>query len=426
MKKGLIIYIVLWAVCAANALGASIAVEGGGAKVIAVDVPASTGLAQVYVVRNATGLKAVYSPDSDGAEVTWWEFGADGAAYSRQIGSGLEIAPEANIGYYAEEGGKRTYIWITDYDSAPFTAGAMSVTEADCSGVTLRFDGSAAPLHYRAINGRLMEIDRDIKLSYFTLTAQEQSFTQSEISRSYSSLGDMITVQAPLCATRFSISGDSFLRQWGEEIVCESESFSPVAVEGIAWAEQTARDVPNEQKSGDTAFGGSAPVEMQFRAAVSDAAVFTEWQLARDADFADITLREQSTEFDYTFSETATSYARFVCANAAGDCEWTSEVLTISVGESRLRCPNAFSPGASEGVNDEWKVSYRSIIEFECFIFNRLGVKMAELHSPDQGWDGRYKGKLVRPGVYYYVIKALGADGKRYNLSGDINIVGSR
>lgn len=39
------------------------------------------------------------------------------------------------------------------------------------------------------------------------------------------------------------------------------------------------------------------------------------------------------------------------------------------------------------------------------------------------GWDGKYKGKLVKPGVYYYVIRAKGADGKIYKLSGDINII---
>ena len=40
--------------------------------------------------------------------------------------------------------------------------------------------------------------------------------------------------------------------------------------------------------------------------------------------------------------------------------------------------------------------------------------------------DGKIGGKFVPSGVYYYVIKARGADGKKYNLSGDINIINSR
>ena len=80
-------------------------------------------------------------------------------------------------------------------------------------------------------------------------------------------------------------------------------------------------------------------------------------------------------------------------------------------------------PGASEGINDEWKISYRSIISFKCWIFNRYGVEMCHFEDPEAGWDGRYGGKLVKPGVYYYVIEAEGADGKKYKLSGDINIL---
>ena len=49
---------------------------------------------------------------------------------------------------------------------------------------------------------------------------------------------------------------------------------------------------------------------------------------------------------------------------------------------------------------------------------------MAEFHNPALGWDGKKGGKLVPAGVYYYVIKARGADGRDYNLSGDINIIG--
>ena len=117
---------------------------------------------------------------------------------------------------------------------------------------------------------------------------------------------------------------------------------------------------------------------------------------------------------------------RFMANNAAGSCEYLGDTYTVAIGESRLECPNAFSPGTSEGVNDEWKVSYRSIISFDCQIFNRWGQKMATLTDPSQGWDGKYNGKFVKSGVYFYVIKATGSDGKEYKLSGDINIISSR
>lgn len=134
-------------------------------------------------------------------------------------------------------------------------------------------------------------------------------------------------------------------------------------------------------------------------------------------------MRMRELETTYTFRELGTFYVRFVCADASGECEYYSDTYTVSIGNSSLQCPNAFSPGASEGVNDEWKVSYRSIVSYECHIFNRNGVKMTSMTDPSQGWDGKYNGKLVPAGVYYYVIKATGADGKKYNLSGDINIV---
>ena len=88
-----------------------------------------------------------------------------------------------------------------------------------------------------------------------------------------------------------------------------------------------------------------------------------------------------------------------------------------------MECPNAFSPQASVGINDEWKVSYRSIVEFNCWIFNRWGAEVCHLTDPSQGWDGKYKGKYVKPGTYFYVIEARGSDGVEYNLKGDINIL---
>ncbi len=117
------------------------------------------------------------------------------------------------------------------------------------------------------------------------------------------------------------------------------------------------------------------------------------------------------------------TYVRFYCANADASCDYYSETYEVSIGESFLKCPNAFSPFNEDGVNDEWKVSYSSIVSFECAIFNRGGHKMASFSDPSQGWNGKYNGKFVPAGVYYYVIKARGADGRDYNLSGDINII---
>ncbi len=94
----------------------------------------------------------------------------------------------------------------------------------------------------------------------------------------------------------------------------------------------------------------------------------------------------------------------------------------VTITDSYLACPNAFSPNG-DGVNDEWKVSYRSLREYECHIFNRWGKEMFSSRDPEQGWDGKSGGKTVPAGAYYYVITATGNDGQQYKLGGDINIL---
>lgn len=159
---------------------------------------------------------------------------------------------------------------------------------------------------------------------------------------------------------------------------------------------------------------------------MTDAVAFREWQISRTPEFDINDNVFNDTQFSYTFTEEGTFYVRFTAANVDGTCSYTGETYEIGIGESRLVCPNAFSPDSSPGVNDEWRVSYQSIVEFKCDIFNRWGAKIITLTDPSQGWDGTHGGKKVGPGVYYYVIRAKGADGRDYNLSGDINIIGSR
>jgi len=58
--------------------------------------------------------------------------------------------------------------------------------------------------------------------------------------------------------------------------------------------------------------------------------------------------------------------------------------------------PTAFTPN-DDLVNDVWPWKESN---YEVSIFNRLGVL---LYTGKNGWDGRYKGNYVQPGVYFYI-----------------------
>lgn len=398
-----------------------------GSDVVEITPPASTGLEAVYVVRDIHGIKV--SHDS-GKAVKWSKFSSYGAAYAEEIGVSVSIEPQAaDAGYVAELDGRSYYFWIVNYADHELSLNSVSVPDEqpDCNRTELHINGSGDRMVYYTINGRGEELDRGIKISYTTLSydASSGSYHQTETVEDLAYLRPTVSVAAPLCDTRFTVSGDRFLQAWhiGEEI--GSPHVPAHAVEAETTATQERREVDNEQTSGTSDLGGSAPCEVEFSAIATDAAVFYEWQLSRDSEFDEIDDRYSQTDFSYVFREQGTYYVRFFAANVSGQCDFTGPVYTVSIGASNLLCPNAFTPESSPGVNDEWKVSYKSIVSFECHIFNRWGVEMCSFTDPSLGWDGKYNGKYVPAGTYYYVIKARGADGRVYNLSGDINIVKS-
>lgn len=399
--------------------------SGVSKPVIKVDVERNTGLSGVYVATDCAGLVV----DCGDRTAVWHKYGDDWVTDVVTIGRGASVKIPEGGGYGCEVGGRTTYFWVVDYSAVRYAVTGLELESMDCSTVWLRVSGECPALSVRSLSGRVFDVDRGVNVSYNTLVETDGAYIPSVNVRKLSSADGVIVVESPLCPTGFTISGDRFLREWREESVVESGIVYPMAVSAIINVVQRERDVANEQHNGEGqtgVFGGSAPVEIDFSASVSDGAVFTEWQMSGDPEFGDIQFRENSLNFSHTFNESGTIYVRFICANSDGSCDWVSEVMSVRVGESSLRCPNAFSPGVIDGVNDEWRVSFKSIVEFDCGIFDRLGTRLCVLTDPSRGWDGRYKGKLVRPGVYYYVIKARGADGKVYNLAGDINIVGAK
>ena len=427
---------------AAGAFAASVTFNGATLPVQEVVPDKSTGLNRIYVTYDMRGLSLTYHASGNGGNVTFYRYSSLGGGYAEQlsgiVASGNDYTlpnPEGEMGYIVEEGTDRYYFWLTDYSQHRlYLKGASLPEEQDCSMTTLNLQGSGSPIHFYSINGRQFTLDQQITVNYYTLDYDDEArqYNQVTESKNLESFSEHVYITpAPLCNTTFHVNGDRFLRAWNWEEEVESPTFRTNAVAVHTYAEQTPESTDPDYRSNQIGsststgeLGGSAPAEITFTAVCSDAVVHHEWQFSTDPDFSNLLYRFNEREVTYTFREEGTTYVRYIGTNAEGTCEAEGESFTVSIGASDLKCPNAFSPGASEGVNDECKVSYRSIVDFKCWIFNRHGRQLFHFTDPSQGWDGKVGGKVVKSGVYYYVIEATGADGKKYKLSGDINVIG--
>lgn len=92
---------------------------------------------------------------------------------------------------------------------------------------------------------------------------------------------------------------------------------------------------------------------------------------------------------------------------------------------SKLEMPNAFSPN-DDGINDTYRAKqdkYQNITEFKAMIFNRWGQCLYTWTDITGGWDGNYKGKPVKDGVYFVRVQARGGDGQVFDIRKDVNLL---
>ena len=173
---------------------------------------------------------------------------------------------------------------------------------------------------------------------------------------------------------------------------------------------------------------GEAPLDVTFRANPEDMGDYTpsyEWHFRRqnqNQGYVELFVRYEE-ETQYTFAESGTYNIVLKTILDNNGAELDSVTLTVTIPESRLEFPNAFSPNG-DGINDIYqaKEGYRSIVKFHAYILNRWGQKLYEWTDPASGWDGTYKGKDVKDGTYFVLVKATGADGREYNIRKDVNL----
>lgn len=378
----------------------------------------------IFIFRDEIHLRSKIGP------IEWYR--ADGSIYA----SGCdEIYPED--GCYTAAGSAFCVALYKDIEDLAFTI------EPTCDNTLLHVTGDLTSVYARACS-----------IDYNALAWNTEAWVDSAANVT-TTLKPTILLPALYGPTPITLSYDSEIRDAlglppaSVTVNLPLEDVKAVKMELVALA--TARendpagnnemDRPTDQHlSPGKSYSGA--VEVAFYSNPTPAARFYHWSIYKTSELIaqrhDISIR-------YDFSEPG-SY-RVVGQVNNEYCTSDSVETVINISESYLHVPNVFTPNG-DGHNDEFRVAYRSLREFHCWVYNRWGKLVYQWSDPDKGWDGMIGGRPAAEGAYFYVIRAMGTDAAKnasyvglkavyqkrktnsdasvigvYQLSGDINLI---
>jgi len=397
----------------------------------------STGLDKIFVFQNANNASLSYST-TDPTDWTWYRFEQNPISATAVLAADVQLTAsetklnnvQSNYGYFVQSSsGIQHFCFVVGY--IPATINDITfTTEGDvCNNLTLKVTASVDNLYYYTSSALRKTLNRDFVLSWNSLDwdAASKAYKTSNMSSSSSNLSFNWSVTAPLCDTYFSLKGDQIATYFGTSLNFSSALYRAVAVKTNALAIPQNRDGTNELDKvtpGDYPNGsspaGPAPLIIDFYSNPSEATQFNEWYIYDTEDGTGSYKRYTDENLNHTFLESGKFLVKLFVSNSS--CR-DSASFTPDISESKLDCPNFFTPRSSPGENDEFRVAYRSIVKFKGTIINRWGNVLFEWTDPSKGWNGTFKGKAVSPGVYFYLIEAKGSDGIVYKKKGDINLL---
>lgn len=414
-----------------STITAQISVSGGiGAKPFKYDKNLSgSGIESIYFLNTFTNATLTF--ESDAAFVRFFKY-----SYSL---NDAKVIPKSDItttvngsttqyiisnledskGYYAEVNGAVTSaIWIIDYSKhLPLIKSITTLEDEDkCEYLKLLINKDDNLLFYTN-NGGSRQISRLYTIKYNNLIWDEDSsdFSKTEQTLNNIEVGTEVVIDAPLLTTKFTITGDQIGESFGISQSKESDTYTGIRTEAHIIAEQT------NSTTGETIteIGGSAPANVSFKGKGNEPTTyFYTWFIYNKKDMKNTIARYTDQNISYIFKESGSYRVILEVADQSSVCI-DSTSIDLSITDFSWEVPNFLLLDGSR----VFKISYKSIVQFKCTIFNRWGNKIYEWTDPSQGWDGKYNGKEVSPGVYFYVMTAIGGDGKKHQKSGDINVL---
>ena len=379
--------------------------------------------------------------------INWYEYGPNNLNPTLPfMQHQKEVSVECGHGYICEVAGERQYIWLVQYVT-PVVLSFEPALDNDFACETTIFNiavDEETNLRYYSSLGAWQTIKRECSLQYNTKEYPEggDDWADKQESVAVSLPATRFSVPASLDpATTFTLTGDQFIAEWNDGLKEDDPDRIPpyeftataspdlvFPVKSHLTSIMTVRDALNEISRPSEAeptppIKGSSPLEILFESRPSDPNnTLYDWKIYKgDA----LLLTRTDEDLRYTFEDFGTYYVKLEVYRDYMNgtrCSMRDSV-EVSVSESFLGVPNVFTPNG-DGKNDEFRVAYRSLRSFHCWVYSSWGKLVYEWSDPAKGWDGRVNGRKNAPtGTYFYIIKAEGTDGVKHNRKGDINII---
>ena len=366
-----------------------------------------------------------------------WRYSIEGEEYSS---TQKEIIPEHGVLYTVYVNNNPKYhIYTINYNEYLATLNSIEVIESEetrCQNITLKVDANIPEITYLDSTATQKTLEREFTLSYDNAAWQDSSWvdittdTTLIINSSLLIPNSSFSVPAPYKSTTFKLYGD----QWAEQLGVMSDTimtdYDAVAVKCYPKGTVVEREYQNEKdRSSDSEIKGSGPLVVEFESRANPLdIIYYEWFVS-NVETPNNYQRYNDTDLRYTFEKTGEYKVKLIATS--NTCEYVDS-LNVRVIESYIEAPNAFSPNG-DGINDEWRVAYKSIERYQCIIQNRWGRTVFKSTDPGKGWDGMIGSRPAAEGTYYYVIVAYGTDKfpathkkageqMKYKLAGDINL----
>ena len=123
-----------------------------------------------------------------------------------------------------------------------------------------------------------------------------------------------------------------------------------------------------------------------------------------------------------TFNELGDHDIYLVAYDSIYGCYDTSHVRITVESNPDINDPDVFTPNG-DNVNDLYHFTTDDLATFHVQIFNRWGTLIYEWADERKGWDGKnFRGDLVSPGTYFYILKATDLNARPVLQNGFISV----